>query len=219
MSGDRALGTECPRTGDFVHVGPVVKAETLGLLTDGDDYLDRCREQADLLVEEAEARSEAIRDDAYRDGYKQGYDDAKLDVLKRVMHLDGVFGDQGALISDLVKVCCEAVIGELDDNFFPANLVDKVLAQLRKENQIVVHVANRQTRPVRKIIASLQKKYARCSEISVCGHDLVAADEIVIEASKTYFRWSKEKTLEAIKDCLEEVFSDEDERTSDPRTT
>ena len=194
-----------------MHVGPVVKAETLGFLKDGDDYLQRCRDQGDRLLREAEAQCAAIRDEAYREGYQQGHNDAQQAVLRRVMHLDGVFDAHGPLIADLVKTCLESVIGELDTKFFPAKLIEKVLAKLRKESQIVIHVAKRHTRQVRRFVADLRARHPSCSEIAVCGHDLVAGDEIVIEACNNYFRWNKERTLDAIKSCLEEVFSEHDD--------
>lgn len=215
MPGNRTVEGRTLAEDDFVHVGPVVKAETLGLLKDGDDYLERCRQQADTLLRETEAQCATLREDARKAGYSQGYEDAKAAVLARVMHLDRVFGDQGPLVAELVRTCFERVIGQLDTKFFPARLVEKVLTQIRAENQIVVHVSKRQTRQVRKALALLRAEHPGCSEIAVCGHDLVATDEIVVEASDSYFRWNKDKTLQAIERCLNEVFAQTDDPTTD----
>lgn len=133
----------------------IIKKADLLDLYEANEILDKARDRARVIEDEAQA----VYQKRYEQGLEQGREEGKEEYAMKIMEtvlssLDSLQGLEQEIVA-LVIDAVQKVIGEIDDEELVRRIVRRGLASVRGENRIVVRVSVEDEKIVRDDLKSM----------------------------------------------------------------
>lgn len=183
----------------------VLHADEMEVLADSEAVMAAAREQADLIVGQAQAALEAEK----RRGFAQGQEQARMEAAERLIEnvarqVDFFARLEGRMV-DLVMDAVRTVIHGYGDKERVLITVRNVLAVARSQKQVTVRVAPDQAIVVRERIAELKAEFPGIEVIEVMGDHRFEGDACMLETEIGVVEASLETQLAALRQAFERV--------------
>ncbi len=180
----------------------IVKAEEAAAFFEAQDLIRAWEEQAARLDRAAEEERERRRQEGYEEGLAAGrleYTEKIMEtVFRSVEYIEG-------LETALVKVVGEAVrriVGEMDDDERIVRLVRQALGAVRGEKRVLVRVAPRDEKAVRRDLAALLGRNAGSGFLELVADPRLGSGECLLESELGVVEASLETQLRNLETAL-----------------
>jgi len=197
-----------PRRGFELGLAPgckVVRAEALAPWGEARDVLAAARQEAQRIVDQAQA---AYQDECRR-GYEEGREQARLEqaapMIENVSRNVEYFSKVEGRMVDLVMQAVQKIISDFDDRERVLITVRNVLAVVRNQKQMTLRLNPQQVDVVRARLGELLAEYPGVGYIDVVGDNRLQADACILESEIGLVEASMDSQLAALRNAFHKV--------------
>lgn len=188
--------------------GPIVRAGAFSTMCDARTLLDRAREDAARIVDEARSAFEAER----KRGFEEGSEVARLEMSAQMIEVVGNVVDYiSAAEQDLVAVvgrALERILGEMPADELIVQVVRTALAALRTEKQLTLRVAPDNVSRVRERLGEILSPYPLIVDVHVVADNRLGATGCILESDIGVVDASLAGQIAVFRKSFEKLFGD-----------
>lgn len=197
-----------PRCTLALHLDPsqkVVRADELRTLREAEDVIRLANEQAQQILERAQAAFEAER----RRGFEEGTEEARLEQAEKMIENVGRTIDYFAQVEgrmvDLVMQAVRKIVSDFDDQARVLITVRNVLSVVRNQKQLTLRLSPHQVDTVKANVNALLAEYPGVGYLDIVPDSRLAGDACILESDIGVIEASVEGQLKALRAAFEKV--------------
>jgi type III secretion protein L len=194
---------------DRVRLSPeqkVIKAGEYVSFLGACDILEKAREQAHRIEQEAKAAYEEEKKKGYDAGLREGRKNISRQMMDAVTNSVAYLSTVEGKVTEIVITALRKIIGDMDDKTLVLKVVRNALNVVRNQKQVTLRVSPDQVNHVRESLNSILADFPAISFIDVTGDGRVKGGGCILETEIGVVDAGVEVQLEAIQDSLEKKF-------------
>lgn len=125
----------------FTPTGPIVRARDFETWCRADAFFETARQQAEALLERAEADAETLKQQGYRTGFQQGEAEFLRQLAEGARRIDGAIDQLNEALPDLVISCIQKIMGDVGPRDLTLAMVARAVDQLRDHSRLKLTVS------------------------------------------------------------------------------
>lgn len=178
---------------------PVLKAREIGEFVEARVALQRARETAERLRQEARHAYEQAHDRGYQDGVKAGSKDSAAQMIDIISGAVDYLGKTETQVAAVVIATVSKILGDLDQDELILKSVRRSLSELRDQQHVTVRAAPRNANT---LLDGLPRNHPEVGILNVVADERLNDAECVIETDMGIVNVNRDEFLTVLKNAI-----------------
>jgi type III secretion protein L len=183
----------------------VLKAHDHATWLQAQDLLDHARQQAQTILDQAQAAHEAERQRGWHEGMEQALFEQSERMIEHASKMVDYFSSVEQQMVGLVMGAVRKIVMDFDDLDRVTAVVANGLAVLRNQKQITLRLPPDQVEPVRQRAATLLERFPGVGMLDFVADSRLKNDSAILESEIGVVEASIEQQLAAIEQGFQKV--------------
>lgn len=188
----------------------VIKADEYSIYLEANGIIERAREEANRIIEEAKQVYEAEKKRGYQDGIIAGKMEISEQMISTVSKTVNYFASIEEKVACTVITALKKILGTFDGNELVLKVVRNALSVVQNQQQVTLRVSEEQVEMVKTRINEILSEFPRISFIEVVPDSRLKSGDAILESDIGVVDARVDVQIEAIKKSLMKSFKSRD---------
>ncbi len=188
----------------------VIKADEYSIYLEANGIIERAREEANRIIEEAKQVYEAEKERGYQDGIIAGKMEISEQMISTVSKTVNYFASIEEKVAGTVITALKKILGTFDENELVLKVVRNALSVVQNQQQVTLRVSEEQVEMVKTRINEILSEFPRISFIEVVPDSRLKSGDAILESDIGVVDARVDVQIDAIKKSLMKSFKSRD---------